>query len=588
MSKAAVETFIIDLKITPDGDVKILELGDLQRSGLSGYKRSTGRNLTRSHVYPFIERLGPPVFQSGSLGHTLQDKEDDRLGIIPLKSSSEPFDPGDISTYGATLIRYNSPTKRQQDFLDNACGGRVLVTNANKLACAAYNNKAIFAALAQDTMPHLLPETQIYAVTKGQVDARQIIKDFDGHDHVVLKQPENARSLGVDIRTLKSIKNNHIHAGRPQMCRIHTKFKMKRDSALVVQEMIKGRPLPIKTESGKIKHYDPVIRVVATAYRTKGQTHIEFHDAYYKIPTKPMSDKFNRKSSISDVKNGPVSPVMSAEDKDNIFKQLEDGLVPFFSTLFTENPYELVYEWLESATPLMQNLGAMVATRRDYFEYGEITRPSLAKRLYLLKEQAYAVKEALASGHTAPSKLKRDLRQHAVLDGSINKLKRADWRREHPALMMFGPLAIAIASSMIISSLPDDLETELGKSYTKFFNEKARAHEINRDNYIENMGYFTFRDPTDSPAETISSISETFGLSVCMTATSPEKVYSTYASQHMAINYPEERFMSVTVNNDVSIVGTTCPSIEWPARIKAAFYIQGEEKQSSQQALAPR
>lgn len=582
--KAAIESFIVDLKITPEGDVKILELGDFQRSGLSGYKRMTGKDLAQETVYPFIQSLGADLYQNTPIYHPLKDGEKGLLGIVPLDLSQPPTDPADISTYGAVILSLDLSTQMQRQFLEEDCQGRILFSNQNRLAYATYCHKAAFYALAADIeeMGDLLPKQHLYALKGQKVDVGRILEDFDGHSHIVLKQPQNAQALGVDIQSTDGIISRYLAQGAPSMARLKTKFKKRHDSILIAQEVIDGQHLPIVAKDGTVKEYDPVIRVVATAYRTKGKVQIEFHDAYYKIPNSPVNSRDKSKSLISDVKKGPQSPVMDDSIKANIFAQLRSGLVPFYTKVLSTDPVDLVRTWLCSDDAVYRHLATDIATHEIYFDYHqsglEEYPKDIAATLYARRKEEKRTKTliSVSEGYTchADEGLQTYIRDRAEQDRIRWKHKFGDWVAKHHNIIQCCNGAFVgafISYTLLAPDSLDDLTERLTEGYEAFnsqedFNQAAAA--------LSNLTLFT-TDTSDKKAAALQSdVTEQnleHGLTTCFTHDAVTEDLATHIARSYALKSPAQSFLGIHINGAFNLVSTSCPDMQWPESLTVAL-----------------
>lgn len=577
MQKAAIETFIIDLKVTPEGDVKILELGDLQQSGLTGYRRMTKTDVTTTHTYPFLESFGVPLHQSGNLTHTFDTCRGDKMEIIALKGSSADFDPADISSYGAIVLRQQKPSMRQREFIEEQCDGRVLVPNSNRLAYATYCDKALFAMMAMDTMPDLLPKQHLYPLIKGKTDVAQIAKDFAGHSHVVLKQPVNARGEGVDLRPYRALSGKHT---------IKTRFATDEDALLIAQEPIKGQLIKAVSEHDREEDFDPTIRVIATTYRDKGQVHVEFHGAYYKLPAAPARFKGSRKAFISNIKDGPASPPLDSALEKSIYAQLEKGLIPYFTKILDTDVPALVNDWLDSNDPVKQNAAATLAVSHIYFDSEENWQHnlSMAQRLYELKEQLTPIQNIMQLGHKEGlgynNGLYSCLKRIAEDDNSWNGLQRkhfakAVWRYRRLGLVFAAAAAAAIfAPPESDESKLDQIEDALGT-----LNSAAAAlTAANRDVLDNTTHLFVDADTTGEAyiLDALPDILDKLGLQACVSTNDLSSLTTTFMLNSYAANAPQDYFMLLNVGNTDQIIGTSCDTdIEWPDSVKSALMANG-------------
>lgn len=370
MSKAGLTYFIMDIKQLPDGDVRVLELGELYNgdrrycAGLSGMHPTTlaAELWVQETVYGHTQKqLGLPVYGLKTFGYPARTSVDEQLGFMQA-DFSKPFNPEDLGTYDCVLIHAHKLSKAQTHYLDETLQGRVLVTNQQSLCLDSYANKGFFYAMARDTVPDLLPKQHLYAIADGKVDAARILDDFAGHSHIVLKQLGGFMGMGVDIRPVDQLTRGYKEPQQGQMQALRVTFPMDTEDLLIAQEVIRGKQVIAKNQAGKEGVYDPVIRVIATAWHSNGQTRIKCHDAYYKFPPVPVGVSNARKTLVSDVHGkGPRSGSVTGDDKAEIFNRLESQLPPLFNRLLTENPARVSLDLMRDADPAIRSLGLNAA-----------------------------------------------------------------------------------------------------------------------------------------------------------------------------------------------------------------------------------
>ncbi len=208
MSKAALVSFSIDLKLTPDGQVKILEFGDMYRSGYSGYVRLADKMTdgllekcpVRKTVFPFYDGFGPPVYQNGGpLEYWHPGSLACRMGILPLAPRPD-FNAENLASHAAILTHPRLSREEERQALRKPPFNQVLATNVNSLVNACCEDKAILAAFAQKFAPGLFPKQKVYPVGRwGGVDIARILADFRDSAILVFKNTMGARAEGVNL-----------------------------------------------------------------------------------------------------------------------------------------------------------------------------------------------------------------------------------------------------------------------------------------------------------------------------------------------------------------------------------------------------
>ena len=598
--KAEIESFIIDLKVTPSGDVKILELGTLQQSGLSGYERMTGKNLARETIYPFIESLGPKLHQYSALGHQLKEDENGTiLGIVPIDKAAPPHDPADISAYDAILLSMGFTNGAQRKFLDEDCRGRVLFSNQNKLAYAAYCHKGVFFALAEDTLGALLPKQHLYPLKGQKLPVGAILSDFEGHSHLVLKQPQNAQAEGVEIKSIKELERRGKSTDTSKLSRLKTKFRKTWDNIIIAQEVIRGKRLPITSEDGTTKEYDPVIRVIATAYRHNGAMNIEFHDAYYKVPAKAATDEVTSDALISDVKQGPASPVMADDVKANIFGQLEDGMKAYFDKILSTDPAALIREWLDSDDPVYRHLAADVALENAYFDFyksGHETYPDdIAQTLFDRHKEEKGVKLLMRRGNRYESYGDKDLKDfiltRAEKDRLLWRYKAMDWYTDHAYKLVGAYLAIVGSIFTYDYLAPDsisEMTEDLESAYSVFDTTQASTQTVTP---LENTAFYgtsTSAVKADKLALIISDLTQEYGLTSCFSHDAAPDAVAEHITHIYGLESPSDRFIGISINGTFNVLGQNCPQVTLPSSVTSALMQSADIHHADQNQITIR
>ena len=598
--KAEIESFIIDLKVTPAGDVKILELGTLQQSGLSGYERMTGKNLARETIYPFIESLGPQLHQYSELGHQL--KEDDTgtvIGIIPIDKTAPPHNPADISAYDAILLSMGFANGAQRKFLDEDCRGRVLFSNQSRLAFAAYCHKGVFYALAEDTLGTLLPKQHLYPLKGQKLPVGAILNDFEGHSHVVLKQPQNAQAEGVEIKSTKELERRGSNTDKSKFSRLKTKFKKTWDSVIIAQEVIRGRRLPITGEDGTTQEYDPVIRVIATAYRHNGAMNIEFHDAYYKIPTKAATDEIASDALISDVKQGPTSPVIEDDLKADIFGQLSNGMKAYFDKVLGTDPAALMREWLNSDDPVYRHLAADVALENAYFDFyksGHETYPvDIAQTLFERHKEEKGVKLLMRRGNRYENYGDKDLKDFILTRAEKGRLlwrfKAMDWYADN-AIKLVGAYLAIVGSLFTYDYLAPDsvgeMTEDLESTYSLFDTTQAFTQAAAP---LENTAFYgttTSAKKADKLAPIISDLTQEYDLTSCFAYDAAPDAVAAHITRIYGLESPSDRFIGISINGTFNVLGQNCPDVTLPSSVTSALMQNAEAQNPDQHQITIR
>lgn len=421
MSKAALVSFIIDLKLDRNGAVKILEFGDLYLSGYSGYERLTGKSPLTEKVFPFYDTLGLPVFQDGQIrdrGYRHPRSLEERLGILPVMPQPN-FRPEALGSHAAILLHSAFAGEKTRRALKAPPYDQVIATNVNALINGCFEDKAFLAAFGQRFSPDLFPKQKIYPVNaKGRIDVRRVLEDFRGADIVVLKNTWEAQADGVDLVRLSALNMAfNLNAGNLYLRRLK-KPDLTRDDVCVVQEYVPGTLITARNENGREGSYDPTMRVILTAWHDEGQTHIKCHDAYYKIPSVPADEKVKRKNTISRVHddNGPKSDFVPDDQKASVFSQLEGRLPALMHGLFTTPSHEFAREFMDGDDEALSRIGFAIAANDRYFDRpdGQQEYPGdLADKIFAMRDQSKQIRDMIEFDRKGPEGLSEALAERA-------------------------------------------------------------------------------------------------------------------------------------------------------------------------------
>jgi len=564
MSKATIVSFIADIKLTPDNQVKILELGPVFWSGFSGLKRLTGENPVEKYIFPFYESFGIPVYKATKLNAEYTNDIIDSHNILPKNvmpvAMWDNFSPDAIASHAAIIMRDGYSYEEQRDVMKEELYNRFIVTDQNNLVNACSNDKSLFYALARDLIPDILPKQEIYVVgKKGEIDTAQITKDFEGHDFIVLKAPASARGEGIDIADMN----------QPISC-FNSLRSTKNDNIYIAQELVTGKPVTAENKNGKTGEYDPAIRVLMTAWHDKGQTHIKCHTAYCKLPGYPIAESRSRENTLSDIhyKKGPKSALVSDGDKNTIFKKLEDRLPVLFNRLFTEQPIDLVRSFLESNNEGLKCAGVKLATDARYFDQqdSEAAFPQdVTDTIMSMKSTSSLLEKTLKSMKPKPDwkKLRKVITEVKEASGTKSKWLDAitDALATIVLLIAFIGAGIFMLSQPISSAVSED-------SLKTLFNGSASDFEVNTIENLRSKRYYRKTSDADATIHLINQTAKDHGYELCLSDNWRNRKHGGFYASKIASSTPDEQFVRIDINVDdkeypsTLIYGTSCPDLD--------------------------
>lgn len=577
MSKAALVSFIIDLKLDREGKVKILEFGDLYLSGYSGYTRLTGRSPLKEKVFPFYEEFGLPVFQSGDIrdhDYVHPGALTDKLGILPLSPGSN-FRPQSLQSHAAILSHSEFADERTRRALQTPPYDQVIATNVNGLINGCFLDKAFLAAFGQRFAPDLFPKQKIYPVgARGRVDIGSILADFPDSKIVVLKNTWEAQADGVDIvrRSRLNLAFN-LQAGNTYL-RLFKKPDLKHDDVCVVQDFVPGTLIPATNAYGAEGQYDPTMRVILSAWHDEGQTRIRCHDAYYKVPSAPARETAGRKTAISKVHDdtGPQSALVPDDHKAAVFAQLETGLPALMHGLFSTPSHQFAREFLDSEDEALRRIGRHIATNALYFDRPETEEAypaDVAERVFAMRDKTKSVFSALKH-RNIPEGLPQTLYALAENEGENPGM---------PRRFSLGKAALLAAAGLVAGMLYVGGEDESARleAALKLFAEDYRGPSLAE---LPNLRIAGFSQPHYPDfgrlAAAIGERAQAQGYELCHSGRWSNPAQRLFPAFTLAMQNPDHRYLKVDFERterlekdgmviseesvvDTAIYGTACP-----------------------------
>ena len=293
MGKARISSFIVDLKLTPDNQVVILEMGRAwASSAFRGHDRiSNGTLALRDKIGGYYKSFGVPITQIGE-----HDK-----GLFPVigtqykyvtdfkPDNKQPFTPdapapSAIKDHRALLLRFKTEDSNYFDRIKQALNPAITVDDCGPLLACMFD-KSIFAKLIAEKAPEITPKQYVVPVDDRMTAHWPRFRDHDPFwsAPLVLKCPN---ALNGD--EVKIIQNENGAESYDDLDRaVGNMTGLQKDFLLVVQEVVRGRRVKHPQKPGL---YDPTIRIAVTAIHENDKTHLECHDiAYNKFPLKPCN-----------------------------------------------------------------------------------------------------------------------------------------------------------------------------------------------------------------------------------------------------------------------------------------------------------
>ncbi len=385
MGNAALSTFIIDLKLTPEGRVQVLEFGKAWAA--SGLDFIPSRELLKEDITPDYKRyFNLPIVQLGfDTDHYFPHSGDvcandmeykgepdhikDRIAEVIQKSSKGHTNPEKIEDHNMLVIT-NIPFshKFHAEIMEEFGPAIMLGANGPMLACM--QDKAVLYHLLGQYAPDIFPKQMLIPVANGEISAdsyKTIMAELS--NGVVLKAPIGRNGKAVRIAGPGEITQTpDIIASLPGI---------EKDFLVVAQNLVRGRLIdgPPKKIAGA---YDPTIRVIVSVAHENGKTRLICHDpAFNKFPRKPVGEDITEEGLISKHGSTPVTD----DEKAIIFEQLQTHLPPALHRLFTGQPGSVIHDLLHSDDETDQLMGIRLMANPSYSEQGAISVQSEKDRL---------------------------------------------------------------------------------------------------------------------------------------------------------------------------------------------------------------
>ncbi len=325
---AAKVVFVnVDLKLTKDNEVKILEFGVGLRSGFSGLEIATGQDVKELLIQE-LKKL--------SLTTILTDFPDKEYGDFNRVSSELPerkdeFQLASIVSYsavcGSTELLPRSLIEKQRILsMDDTT---FAFTFSDKIA----THEAFVAARLENKAR---PRTLIFERRYKKELPQEIRSQLNGVKQFVLKAPDREGGEGVVVvedsdldrvlRELLEYKNENEKEVKNTLSKEERLIKGWNNSEsqyFMVEEYIHGKP--VKYNNG---HYDATMRVAFLIIRDNGKMQCKPFACYWKLPSKPDNDLGNlRERTVSSFSETRIdaAPVSNA-DQVIVYQQLQNIL----------------------------------------------------------------------------------------------------------------------------------------------------------------------------------------------------------------------------------------------------------------------
>lgn len=374
-----IVTAAFDLKITSDGKPQILEFESSHFAGTTGYINVTGgRDMMSEVVYPDLRHI------LGLRTVMLRNETSGTWSAIKNQVKKELYDP---SLRGTRALIITDPGRCiPWELLDlDARQNFFSVLNANPCFLSMMGDKAIFANIANQTIPQHIPQTLIVSMDVGENEECELYsKDFlTSAKNYFFKIPDLSQHRGIMIvkgcdvpEMVQAIRSRQYEKIKDP--EISLAWKQSIFPYFIVQQSVEN---PFHVIHHK-KPYDGTIRAfVSFWYDRKTRQHgAKFHDGWWKLPKRPITKSLRNvfDQSVSACPHEMLEKYQSGktlrmpdhwkalgEWETSIVKDfLEKDLLAFYRFILLENMVLKGRKLLFSKDPTDQALGLVILSMR--------------------------------------------------------------------------------------------------------------------------------------------------------------------------------------------------------------------------------
>ncbi len=273
--------FIADLKLTADGQVKILELAESQYAGFTGYQEVHGRDMLEDVVYPELrEHISARLYRHDP-------------SVLPLRNLYARLFKNETPGFLASVFGKDFPviipprgihSTHETFFLAKGAPGINYINGSAMFAMAAHN-KVVFEALSQQVKLPLATPTIL--VTPDEQGLQNLRHEIPAWDRCVIKIPDLSQGQGVIVCSRSELMTYAEILCNPDRLQNHTDpvfdpWKERQAPLFLVQEYIESKPVMVKDVA-----YEGTMRVALSAQIIDQNARIIFHDAYWKLSSEP-------------------------------------------------------------------------------------------------------------------------------------------------------------------------------------------------------------------------------------------------------------------------------------------------------------
>ncbi|MCB9991625.1 MAG: tetratricopeptide repeat protein [Rhodospirillales bacterium] len=303
----------VDLKLTTDSQIKIIEINNLYMSGFSGYKRAYGIDMMDDNIEPYHDELAEEL--------TARFKANPKIDIVTPQWASNK------TIYYCNAVWDNK----------NVYSGSVAWH-------AAESRKDYLHLTTPVKYKDMFPGTLVIARDEGLTPSelkRRLERLYDApldeSQDFILKPCNDSVGNGVELVNGKDIVAR-LHEITSRTVAEDDYWQDNLYPNVIVQECVRSKP--VEADNGNT--YDGTMRIAFTAVVSPDRKTVEsirFHGGYWKLPSQPIDHEDRRNAivsfpphKLSKIANSafrdsiPVSAKVSDDDYDTSCRQLETWL----------------------------------------------------------------------------------------------------------------------------------------------------------------------------------------------------------------------------------------------------------------------
>ncbi len=359
---AQITTAIVDLKLTPDGKVKILEFGDLFQSGTTAFNSINPNETIRDRLCAFLEKQQPPSYINSQCGI---DVVDDHHFVQTLQQGQAwptrmAFDPANVATYRGIyagrsylpvpddILRVNAAAATQLICEDKEIMHQLMVKCegkediAHRPACRSYPMQ-YRANLAEEIKQTIPSPSGYYILKKPDVPRGEGIVLVAAADlnkklkQLLRKGSASLNQIVKDMAQEHKINPNTAMLDPEQIQRaIQQSMNLVSWHSSDTPRFLVEALTPSKLIHYHQQQYDATMRVYFIIVRDQGQSRFVPLGCAWKLPPQPITAGAHTRDNVvsSYTATHSLALAVSEEDQTTVYQQLAACLPKYFDFLY--------------------------------------------------------------------------------------------------------------------------------------------------------------------------------------------------------------------------------------------------------------